>query len=110
MQATTTTQGALLNLLSSQGTREYGFITVVGEIQNISNQKLEDAEVVVIFYDKENNLVITAEALIQYNPIMPGQTYPFTVMTTDNPLITKEKIAFQFLFGGQINTRNSQHK
>jgi hypothetical protein len=104
------TSGKLLNLLNYHDSRAYDYITVEGEVKNISNQKLENVLVVVIFYDKDSNLITTAEAVIQYNPIMPDQTSPFTAMATDNPLITKYAVTFQFMFGGQISTTNSQHK
>ena len=41
-------------------------------------------------------------ALVEYNPLMPGQTTPFKVMSTYNPVMKKCTIAFKEMFGGTL--------
>lgn len=101
---------ALLNLLSYTGNRSNGFITVQGQVENISSDKLENVEAIVSYCDKDNNFIKYDVAVIQYNPIMPGQISPFKVIGIDNPLIVRCRMDFQFIFGGKIETIDSRHK
>lgn len=78
------------------------YIEVRGEIKNISPRALKDVEVVVTFYDNNSRYVTHASALIEYNPIPPGQKSPFRVLKTNNPMISKAGIKFKTLFGGRI--------
>ena len=53
-------------------------------------------------YSKYACRVIYASALIDYNPIVPDQISTFTVMTTDNPEISRYRVSFKDLLGGMI--------
>lgn len=92
-----------LQLLSSSSERAYGYITRSGEVKNISDSSLENVMAVVSYYTEDDTFVKSADALIDYNPILSGQTSPFSVITTDNPAITKLRISFKYLFGGTIS-------
>ena len=100
----------LLELLDYKNIREYGFITIKGEVKNISDKRLENVLVVVYYFDENDEFIKTAEALIDYNPIMPGQISPFEAITTDNPLITNYIVTFKFMFGEFIPIINSRNK
>ena len=65
---------------------------------------LKDVEVVVTYYDKNGNFIISDSALIDFNPILDGQVSPFTVHTIYNPAMRTARIEFKFLFGGTIPT------
>ncbi len=97
-----------LALLSNTSDRSYNFITVSGEVANISNEKLANVEVVVNFYGSDGIFIKSDSALIQYNPILSGQTSPFKAITTDNPAISNFKVNFSYLFGGTISTRDDR--
>ncbi len=84
-----------LQLLSWRNYTEYGYIHVVGEVKNISNSKLDNVTAVVTFRTEDGTLVKTDEALIDYNPLMSGQTSAFTVLATENPAIKKLSLGFQ---------------
>lgn len=92
-----------LQLLSSINERAYSYITMSGEVKNISGSRLENVLAVVSYYTEDDTFVKSADALIDYNPILSGQTSPFEVITTDNPAITRFRISFKFLFGGTIS-------
>lgn len=94
-----------LQLLSWSNYTEYGYIHVVGEVKNISNSKLDNVTAVVTFRTEDGTLVKTDEALIDYNPLMPGQTSAFTVLATENPAIKKLNLGFKHLLGGEIKYR-----
>jgi hypothetical protein len=91
-----------LQLLSTSNERSYGYITMSGEVKNISSSSLENVMAVVSYYTEDDIFVKSADALIDYNPILSGQTSPFEVITTDNPAITRFRISFKYLFGGTI--------
>lgn len=95
----------LLECLSWDNYSEYGYIHVVGEIKNISNIKLENIMAIVNFRTDTGDLVKVDSALIEYDVLMPGQTSPFEVLTTENPAIKKLGLAFKKLYGEQIRTK-----
>ena len=72
-------------------------MSMSGEVKNVSAAKLDNIMAVGEFRTKDETLVKSEDAILQYNPIMPGQTSPFTVMGTDNPLITKCGLKFKRL-------------
>jgi hypothetical protein len=98
----------LLELISMNDDRESDFITVSGQVKNISEVSLEAVEAVVEYYDSNGNFVKTDSAVIEYNPILPGQTSPFTVISTDNPAITKYDVTFKYLLDGTIPTKDDR--
>ncbi len=81
---------------------ENGFYNVEGEVKNISPDRLANVEAVVTFYDRGHNVIKTADALIEYNPVLPGQRSPFHVVATGNPAIKTETLTFAFLNGAEI--------
>lgn len=98
----------MLELLSMNDTREYDFITIEGQVKNISLVSLDAIEAVVQFYDGNGKFVKSDSALIDYNPILAGQTSPFSVITTDNPEIKRYSVIFKYLFGGTLPTKDSR--
>jgi len=54
---------------------------------------------VATFYDANGGFITTSDALIDYNPILPGQTSPFKVMKTENPAMKKASVEFKYLMG-----------
>jgi hypothetical protein len=54
------------------------------------------------FRTSSGELVKAEDALLDYDPILPGQTSPFKAGGTDNPAIQKCNLSFKYLFGGQI--------
>lgn len=91
----------LVNTLWSEG---YGYATYEGQVKNISNSKLKNVQAVVTWYDRNDNMITSSSALIEYNPILPGQSSPFKVMKTYNPAMGKAGVEFSHLMGGTIRT------
>jgi hypothetical protein len=79
---------------------EHGYTFVRGEVKNVSSRKLENVTAVGEFRTKAGELVKTEDALLEYNPIMPGQTSPFKASGTENPQIERCSLAFKYLLGG----------
>lgn len=81
------------------------FVSAVGEVKNITDEPLENVLAVVSFYTKDGTFITSSEALIRYNPILPGQTSPFEVIENYNPAMEKASIEFAFLLGGTIRVK-----
>jgi hypothetical protein len=93
-----------LALISTKCRKEYGFEISEGEVMNMSSEPLRNVEAVTSYYDKSGSFVTSSDALISYNPVLPGQTSPFKTMTTDNPAIARCEVTFKDLLGGRIET------
>jgi hypothetical protein len=99
-----TSENTPLKLLSMKDINSSDmYFRVIGEVQNTSTEKIDGVFVVVTAYDKSGELVGTEDARIDYSPIMPNQTSPFTVMMRQNPLIDNYQINFRKSFGGTID-------
>ena len=94
--------GPVLEVLSWRCDKEHRYIFVRGEVKNISSQPLKNVLAVGEFRTKSGELVKTETALLEYNPILPGQTSPFRAGGTDNPQIGGCNLAFKGLFGGEL--------
>lgn len=81
---------------------EHGYAIAEGEVTNRSSQRLENVQVVVSFYTEDGTFISTADAIVEYNPILPGQTTPFKALTTHNPQMKSARLGFKHLFGGSI--------
>ncbi len=88
--------------------RQYGYITVNGQVKNVSEASLEAVDAVVEFYDANGKFVKSDDALIDYDPILPGQTSPFSVISTDNPAIKQYKTSFKYLLDGSIPMKDGR--
>jgi hypothetical protein len=99
-----------LVLKSWSWSMEYGYAKGVGQVKNVSNQPLRNVEAVATFYDAKGNFITSADALIDYNPILPGQTSPFSVMATENPAMTNAGVEFKELMGGAIPFADSTRR
>jgi len=88
-----------------RGGTEYGFLRVEGQIKNISPRPIEHIEAVVTWYDADGGFVKSGNALIEYDPLLPGQTSPFTVLMTENPAARRYTVAFKTFWGSQLPTR-----
>jgi len=90
-------------VLESWNWREQsGFVIAEGEVTNRSASRLENIMVVVSFYTGDNQFITSTDALVQFNPILPGQTTPFKAIATYNPRIASAKLAFKRMSGGTI--------
>ena len=95
-----------LEVIKYTWSTEYGYATLEGQVKNISGEPLRSVTAVATFYDKNGGFITSDDALIDYNPILPGQVSPFKVMATENPAMHKAGVEFKFLLGGTINTRH----
>lgn len=100
--------GPMLELIKSHWYTEYGYAIYEGQVKNISSQPLKNVEAVATFYDSNGQFITSSDALIDYNPILPGQISPFKVMKTENPAMKKASVEFKYLSGGSILYRDAE--
>jgi hypothetical protein len=93
-------------LVSASCGKQYGFIKCEGFVENISGERMENIEAVALFYDESGTPISSDSALIDYDPLLPGQQSPWSVIGTENPAITKWRIEFKEFWGGTILTRD----
>ncbi len=79
------------------------FYTISGQVKNISDTSLKNVEALGQTFTMDGQYVNSEDSLIDYNPILPGQTSPFKVMMTMNPEMKRCKVSFKFLMGGSIS-------
>lgn len=99
-----------LEIINWNWYKEYDYAHVTGQVKNITNRPLRNVEAVAQFYTEDGEFVKSSSALVDYNPILPGQTSPFNTLTTDNPEIARASIEFKFLLGGTISTIDARSR
>lgn len=78
---------------------------IEGEIKNVSFQSLSNVEIDSTFLDVNGKFVNTAQAQLEFNPILPGQTSTFDGYGDPNIAITKVTIATSILFGQALTLK-----
>lgn len=82
-----------------------GLAYVKGNVKNISSRRLETIEAVVTWHTRANEFVVSDSALIQYDPLMPGNSSPFEIATKFNPAMDVCSLVFKKRGGNQISHR-----
>lgn len=96
--------GPVLKVGKWHWSEEYGYVTAEGRVTNISSERLENVQAIVTFETTDGTLVTTEDGLVEYNPLLPGQTSPWKVMVRANPAMAKAHVDFKTMFGGTLNT------
>ncbi len=91
-----------LELLASNGTIGHGYHTVEGQVKNVSSEPLDNVKVVVSWFTKDGTFVKKDDALIDYRPLLPGQTSPFSSMASSNPAMTGFRVEFTTFRGAVL--------
>ncbi len=97
-----------LALVSASCTYRSNFVTCEGFVKNISSLALENVEVVINWYDTNDIPRSSQDALIEYDPILAGQTSPWSSIGRYNPALTGFRVEFKEFFGGTILTRDDR--
>ena len=91
-----------LKLISFSCEKGDYFVETIGEVKNVSDESLKNIMAVSTLRTSDGTLVTSDETLLDYNPILPGQTSPFKVITSQNPAIESCHISFRSLWGRTI--------
>lgn len=81
------------------------YVEATGQVRNLTNQPLENVQATVSFFTSDGTFITSSDALIEYNPLMPGQTSPWRVLEQHNPQMQRARVEFKELFGGTISFR-----
>ena len=93
---------ASLELLDYSGTTGDSFARVEGRVRNISGRSLQNVQAVALWFTEDDRFITSEDALIDYNPVLAGQTSPFTVLSRGNPAMQRFRVEFKVLAGGTI--------
>jgi hypothetical protein len=101
-----------LALISSKGYESDGggYYIIEGQVRNISTQSLNNVTAVGIWSDKDGDFIKSDDAIIDYNPILPGQTSPFKTMSTGNPAMSRYRVEFKTLMGGTLSVDDQRKR
>ncbi|KAA5547004.1 hypothetical protein FYK55_00880 [Roseiconus nitratireducens] len=80
------------------------YVQVEGQITNVSSSPFDGVKAVASFFDSEGGFITSDSAYIEYRPLLPGQTSPFSVMVKHNPRMESASIEFAKPFGNVIPT------
>jgi hypothetical protein len=64
----------------------FGFLHIVGEVENISTNNTEENQITVTFIDTEGNPIINASTYTYLDIITPGQRSPFEILLSSSPI------------------------
>jgi hypothetical protein len=92
----------MLELVDWRWSTEYGYAKAEGRVKNISGDSLEHVQAVVTWETKAGDFITSDSTLIEYDPILPDQTSPFTLMARENPAMHTAYVQFKYLLGGAI--------
>lgn len=84
---------------------EHGYLVAEGEIRNLRADPIKNLTAVVTFRTSDGKFVKSDSALVEYQPLMPGQTSPWKVLAPHNPVIAGASVEFKLLFGGTVPAR-----
>lgn len=79
---------------------EHSYIITEGSIKNITDKSIDNIVAYVNLYDNKGDFITSDHALIDYRPLLPGQTSPFKIISTYNPAMNKAAVDFK-TFGGK---------
>lgn len=96
------TAGERLELLASSGRRSDGgdYMRVEGQVKNISDQPIDAVVVVTSWYGDDGTFIASDKGIVDFRPLLAGQTSPFSSLTRRNPVMSKYSVEFM-TFGGQ---------
>lgn len=100
---TPTPEGPKLVLVSWNWHAEGGKVTGEGEVKNVSADIIQNVEAVTSYYAADDKFITSNEAVIEYNPILPGQTSPFRTIGAFNPAMQSGQVDFKTLMGGPVS-------
>jgi len=81
---------------------ETNYFKVRGEVKNLSVAAVKNIVAVATVRTSDGTFVKSANALIEYQPLMAGQVSPFTIIDTGNPSIQTAELSFRMFFDGSM--------
>jgi hypothetical protein len=101
--AQTQVRGTQVRLVDSSVERNLGFVTVTGNLHNLSARPLSHVEAVVELLDPQGGTVKMESALIGQDTLAAGENAPFRVEMEDNAHAVGYRVHFRKLLGSSLN-------
>lgn len=81
------------------------YVRTEGLVTNNSSAPLRTVLAVVIWMTTDGTFITSDETLIEYDPLLPGQSSPFEILSRYNPAMSGGKcnLSFKHLLGGRIS-------
>ena len=83
---------------------DIGYSYFKGLVTNNSASALSNVLAVGTWFDSQGGFITSENALIDYDPLLPGQTSPFEVIIRWNPAMEQCQLEFSEFFGGLITS------
>ncbi|MEM1181189.1 MAG: hypothetical protein AAGM22_22795 [Acidobacteriota bacterium] len=80
------------------------YVEATGQVRNLSSRRLR-VKAVVNFKTADGVFIASDSGMIEYQPLMPGQTSPFRVIARRNPQMQKASIRFTTPLGESLRAR-----
>lgn len=93
---------APLSVRSWDWREEYSYAIVQGTVKNNTSDAIDNLEAVVEFTDASGNFITSGSTLVEFRPLMPGQSSPFKVIESYNPMMKSANLRFKELMGGEV--------
>jgi len=84
--------------------RRLGYVTVVGETQNLSSSSLTNVEAVVELLDRRGAIIAVESALIGLKQLAPSESTPFSVTLRDAAHAATFRVRFRTFMGRSIGS------
>jgi hypothetical protein len=92
-----------LALLSSRGgASSSAYYKVEGEVLNFGSTPLRSVLAVATWYDKQDQFITSDNALIEFDPLLPGQKSPFKILMRTNPAMHAYAVTFKTIGGTEL--------
>ena len=81
-----------------------GFAYARGRFTNISGVRLENVLALAEWYTRDDTFIVADDALIDLDPLLPGQSSPFETISRYNPAMQSCRVVLKDLFGPELPT------
>lgn len=92
----------VLGLIGLNSEGDENLFQVHGLVRNLTGSPINSVVAVVNYFGENNAFVKTDEGHAKFDPIMPGQTSPFTVITSAHPSIVRYVVQFRQFAGSTL--------
>jgi len=79
-----------------------GYMIIEGLVKNSTTKPIDGLMAVGQVYDDAGGFISSDKAVVDYNPLLPGQSSPFKVMIRHNPAIARYDVGFSHVFGRTV--------
>lgn len=103
--------GPDLELLASRGYRSSSsYLSVEGQVKNVSGKPIDRLVAVTTWFTKDDQFIASDSAMVEYQPLLHGQTSPFKTITKRNPEMTRFSVEFKVAGRGTLTTKDLSKK